>query len=295
MRIGIDWGGTKLEVIAFGDEGETLMRNRVPTPQGDYEECIAAVVQLVDTVEKGAGGAGTVGIGIPGTISPATGLVKNANSTWLNGRPLLEDLQMALQRDVRIHNDANCFAVSEAFDGAGQGSHMVAGVVLGTGCGCGIAIDGKALAGRHGIAGEFGHTALPNMTSEEAAAALCWCGKRGCLETFISGTGFQRDYQRRAGGRRMVSAEQILAMNTELSRQTFDIYCDRLARGLAQLVNIIDPDVIVLGGGMSNVAALYQQVPGLMREHIFSDVFSTPIVPAKHGDSSGVRGAARLW
>lgn len=294
MQIGIDLGGTKIEVIAL--EGKrTLLRQRIPTPKGDYAATLQAITDLVAKAEADIGGVGTVGVGIPGTISPATGLVKNANSTWLNGKPLLADLQLKLAREVRVQNDANCFAVSESLDGAGQGFPVVAGIILGTGCGCGIAIEGKALVGRRGIAGEFGHTPLPSMTLDEMERKPCWCGRRGCLETFVSGTGFQCDYALRAGDEADLRAEEILSLGTEPAAQAFSAYCDRLARGLSLLVNIIDPDILVLGGGMSNAEALYESLPGMMTKHIFSDVFDTPIVRAAHGDSSGVRGAAKLW
>jgi len=294
MRIGIDWGGTKLEVIALGDDAGVLMRERVPTPS-DYSACVKAVVELVQLAEKKTGTRGTVGLGIPGTISPASGLVKNANSVWMNGQPLKQDMEAELKREVRIHNDANCFAVSEAVDGAGKGHRVVAGIILGTGCGCGIAIDGTAHVGRHGIGGEFGHTPLGWLERDEFPGETCWCGRTGCLETWISGTGFQRDFQRRTGEKTLRTGREILALGSSDARQTYDAYCHRLARGLAVLVNILDPDVIVLGGGMSNVQTLYADVPPLMGWYVFSDVFDTPILQAKHGDSSGVRGAAWLW
>lgn len=295
MRIGIDWGGTKIEVIALGDQGETLMRERIATPQDDYGKCVHAVRDLVLKVEAETSQSGSVGIGIPGTISPATGLVKNANSTWINGKPLLQDMQDALSREVRIQNDANCFAVSEAFDGAGKGAHIVVGVILGTGCGCGIAIDGAALAGHQGIAGEFGHTPLAPMHDNEFPGNACWCGKRGCLETYISGTGFQRSYETMIGEPAHLNTKEILELDNAQSTKTYQAYCDQLARGLCQLVNILDPDVIVLGGGMSNHDPIYKDLPPLMRNHVFSDDFTTPILKARHGDSSGVLGAARLW
>ena len=295
MRIGIDWGGTKLEVIALDDEGTPLIRERVATPRDDYMACIYAVRDLVLKVEKKTGKSGSVGIGIPGTISPATRLVKNANSTWMNGRPLLQDMKSALNREVRIQNDANCFAVSEAFNGAGEGAHIVAGVILGTGCGCGIAINGMAHVGRQGIAGEFGHTPLAPMREDEFPGNACWCGKRGCLETYISGTGFQRSYETLIDEPTHMSVEEILEIDDFKSQKTYKDYCDQLARGLSQLVNILDPDVIVLGGGMSNIQSLYSNVPPLMKAHVFTDHFDTPIRQAKHGDSSGVRGAAWLW
>ena len=295
MRIGIDWGGTKIEVIALDENGATLLRERVKTPRDDYQACVNAVSALVAMVEGKTGQSGSVGIGIPGTISPATGLVKNANSTWMNGKPLLSDMKDALARPVRIQNDANCFTVSEAIDGAGAGQPMVSGIILGTGCGSGVALNGKAIEGAQGIAGEFGHTPLPYMRPEEFPGNLCWCGKRGCLETYISGTGFQRDYEARIGLPSPLGAREILAIDDDMSRATYKAYVDRLARGLSQLINILDPDVIVLGGGMSNIDSLYEDVPPLLGEFVFSDFVSTKIVKAKHGDSSGVRGAAWLW
>ncbi|MEO1067095.1 MAG: ROK family protein, partial [Pseudomonadota bacterium] len=246
MRIGIDWGGTKLEIIALGDDGKTLLRTRRDTPRGDYAGCVRAARDLVLETERALGTTGTVGIGIPGTLSPVTGLVKNANSTWLNGKPLLQDMEVALGREVHIQNDANCFAVSEAVDGAGFDHRVVVGVIIGTGCGAGIAIDGKALKGAQGIAGEFGHTPLAPMTAEEFPGNACWCGRRGCLETYISGTGFERDYEMRVGLPVSFKAADILALDDDAARTTYTAYVDRLARGLATLINIIDPDVIVL-------------------------------------------------
>ncbi|MEP2942866.1 MAG: ROK family protein [Hyphomicrobiales bacterium] len=295
MRIGVDWGGTKIEVIALDEAGAVLIRERTKTPRDDYNACIKTVAELISMVEARSGQRGSVGIGIPGTISPATGLVKNANSTWLNGKPLLTDMEAALARPVRIQNDANCFAVSEAIDGAGAGSSIVAGIILGTGCGAGIALDGKAIFGAQGIAGEFGHTPLPYMTSKEFPGNPCWCGKRGCLETYISGTGFQRDYETRIGMPTPLGVQEIIAFDDEDSRATYRAYVDRLARGLSTLINIVDPDTIVLGGGMSNIDAIYKDLPPLLADHIFSDFVATKIVKAKHGDSSGVRGAAWLW
>ena len=295
IRLGVDWGGTKLEVIALSAEGQTLLRKRVSTPRDDYHACITAVRDLVLNAEAEVGETCSVGMGIPGTISPASGLVKNANSTWLNGKPLLQDMQKVLNRDVRIQNDANCFAVSESVDGAGEAERVVVGVILGTGCGAGIAVDGKALVGRGGIAGEFGHTPLAPMNENEFPGNACWCGKRGCLETYISGTGFQRTYESIIGEPSHMTAEEILDLKDENSQRAYENYCGQLARGLAQIINILDPDVIVLGGGMSNMKSLYDDVPLLMTPYVFTDYFDTPIVPAKHGDSSGVRGAAWLW
>lgn len=295
MLIGIDWGGTKLEVIALTRTGETLLRERVETPKDNYDACIKAVRNLVSMAEKRTGRQGTVGLGIPGTLSPVTGLVKNANSTWLNGKPLKQDIETALMRPVRIQNDANCFAVSEAVDGAGAGHAVVAGIIIGTGCGAGFAFDGKALHGRQGIAGEFGHTPLPHMTADEFPGNACWCGKRGCLETYISGTGFKRDYESRLGHPSPLAAIDILALDDEVSNACYQAYVDRLARGLSTIINLVDPDIIVLGGGMSNIPALCEEVQRLWNRYVFSDCVTTRIEKAHHGDSSGVRGAAWLW
>jgi fructokinase len=296
MRIGIDWGGTKMEAVALGVAGEELARRRIPTPQGDYDACIRAAVDLVRALEAATGENGTVGVGIPGAISPATGLVKNANSTWLNGRPLDRDLAAALGREVRIENDANCLAVSEAVDGAGVGEGVVWAIILGTGAGSGIAIHGRALSGRHRIAGEWGHNPLPWPAPDELPGPACYCGRRGCLETYVSGTGLAADHERRTG--RRPSAEEIVtAMRAgdDAARETYRIFLDRLARGLAHGVNLIDPDVIVLGGGLSNVDEIYAELPAAMVPYVFSDTFTTPVRRSRHGDSSGVRGAAWLW
>ncbi|MDJ0612485.1 MAG: ROK family protein [Rhizobiaceae bacterium] len=294
MRIGIDWGGTKLELIALDDQGNALLRERVATPQ-DYDQSLKAACDLVHSAEAKTGKSASVGIGIPGSISPATEFVRNANSVWLNGRPLKLDLERMLEREVCVENDANCFAVSEAVDGAGEEYGVVAGIIIGTGCGSGIAINGKALSGANGVAGEMGHVPLPWMKEDEYPGEECWCGRHGCLETWISGTAFQRDYARRAGEDFLRSGNEILGLGTLEAANALDAYCDRLARGLALLVNMVDPDIIVLGGGMSNVETLYERVPELMKQWVFSDIFETPIVQARHGDSSGVRGAAWLW
>jgi fructokinase len=296
MLIGIDWGGTKIEAIALSAAGATLARERVATPRGDYDGCIAAVVALVRGFEASLGEAGTVGIGIPGAISPPTGLVKNANSTWMNGRPLDRDLERALARPVRVENDANCLAVSEAVDGAGADAHVVWAVILGTGAGSGIAIDGRALSGRHRIAGEWGHNPLPWPRDDERPGPTCFCGRHGCLETWVSGTGFAADHARRSG--QALPADAIItAMRAGdgQARLSYGLFLDRLARGLAHGVNILDPDAIVLGGGLSNVDELYADLPARVSPHVFSDVFTTPILKHRHGDSSGVRGAAWLW
>lgn len=294
MRMGVDWGGTKLEVALLDGSGDIAFRKRVPTPAA-YEASLSAVCTLVAEAEQFAGASCTVGFGIPGTVSAKTGLVKNANSTWLNGKLLKDDLEARLEREVRIQNDANCFAVSEAVDGAGRGYRTVAGLILGTGCGCGIVIDAKPLVGRNAIAGEFGHTPLPWMRDDEYPGEACWCSQSGCLETFISGTGFARDFQRRSGEAALRSVEDILMLDDPLVPKTLDAYTDRLARALALLANILDPDVFVLGDGMSNVLEIYEPVFQRMKQYVFSDVCDTPVVRAMHGDSSGVRGAAWLW
>jgi fructokinase len=297
MRIGIDLGGTKIEVLALDDQGRELHRRRVPTPRHDYAAIVAAIAGLVRGAESELGVTGTVGVGIPGSISPATGLVKNANTTVLIGHPLDKDLEAALGRPVRLENDANCFALSEAVDGAAAGAGVVFGLIIGTGAGSGIVIDGKVLRGRHLIGGEFGHNPLPWPTVDEVVEApACYCGQNGCLETWVSGTGFAEDYRRATG--EAVPAPEIAALamtGHAAARASYDRYVSRLARGLAHVVNLIDPDVIVAGGGMSNVTSLYTDLPRAMRPYVFSDSCTTPIVKARHGDSSGVRGAAWLW
>jgi fructokinase len=296
MLVGIDWGGTKIEGIALSDGGETLARERVPTPRGDYEACVRAAADLVLGFEARLGGTGTVGLGIPGAISPASGLVKNANSTWLNGRPLQADVERALARPVRIENDANCLAVSEAADGAGAGARVVWAIILGTGAGSGIAVDGRALSGRHRIAGEWGHTPLPRPEEDEWPGLPCWCGRRGCLELYVSGSGFAADHARATG--RAWRAEEIvegMRAGDEGAGAAYRRLADRLARGLAQGVNLLDPDVIVLGGGLSDVDELARDLPGLIAPHVFSDEATTPVRRSRHGASSGVRGAAWLW
>jgi fructokinase len=297
MRIGVDLGGTKIEVLALDDDGRELHRRRTPTPRHDYRAIVEAIAGLVRGAEAETGRTGTVGVGIPGAVSPATGLVKNANTTVLIGNPLDRDLSEALGREVRLENDANCFALSEAVDGAGAGQGVVFGLIIGTGAGSGIVIDGKVLRGRHLIGGEFGHNPLPWPSVEEVVEApACYCGQRGCLETWVSGTGFADDFERATG--RAVPAPEVAVMaaaGEPQARASYGRYVSRLARGLAHVVNLIDPDVIVMGGGMSNVLSLYDDVPPAMRAYVFSDACTTPIVKARHGDSSGVRGAAWLW
>ena len=282
LRIGVDLGGTKIEAIALDGGGREVFRRRVPTPRGDYAATLSAVNALVREA-----GEGTVGIGIPGAES--NGLIKNANSTWLIGKPLKQDLEKALGREVRIENDANCFALSEAVDGAGKGAAVVFGVILGTGVGGGIVVDGKVLRGANAIAGEWGHNPLPAPGAADLPHPDCYCGRKGCIETYLSGPGLSRDHEARTG--RRLKAEEIASLEDEsLSR-----YEERLARSLAGVINMLDPHVIVLGGGMSNVARLYTEVPRLWKRHVFSDHVTTRLAPPVHGDSSGVRGAAWLW
>lgn len=295
MLLGVDLGGTKIEMLALSPAGETLLRQRIATPR-DYRTCLEALAGLVETFETALGRTGSVGIGIPGTISPATGLVKNANSTWLNGQAFDRDLSDALARPVRVENDANCLAVSEAVDGAGAGAGVVWGVIIGTGAGSGIAINGRVLAGRHRIAGEWGHNPLPWPRDDERPGSPCWCGRLGCLETFVSGPGLAAEHARRTG--HALTAEAIVdAMRAgdEDAQASYAITLDRLARGFGHVVNILDPDVIVLGGGLSNVDELYADLPDAMRPYVFSDSFTTPIRKSLYGDASGVRGAAWLW
>jgi fructokinase len=296
MLIGIDWGGTKIEAIALDEHGTELARRRIATPQHDYDAGIAAAAGLVRAIEGETGGTGTVGIGIPGAISPATGLVKNANSTWLNGRPLDKDMKRALSRPVRVENDANCLAVSEAADGAGEGAALVWAVILGTGIGSGIAIDGRALSGRDRIAGEWGHNPLPGPRDDERPGPPCYCGRRGCIETFLSGPAMAADHARH-GGRPLTAEEIVAAMRAGdgAARRTYERYVERLGRAVAHVVNILDPDVIVLGGGMSGIDELYPDLPAHIAPHVFSDRFATPLRKSRHGPSSGVRGAAWLW
>ena len=293
VRLGVDLGGTKIEIVALADDNSELLRRRIPAPRGDYIATLAAVTGLVRDVEAGLGERGSVGIGIPGAESPATGLIKNANSTWLIGHPLRKDLERDLKREVRLANDADCFALSEATDGAAAGANVVFGVILGTGVGGGIIVHGRALAGANAIAGEWGHNRLPG---DESHWPACYCGRAGCVETFLSGPGLQQDHERETGA--LATPEQIV----ERAR-TGDAECDatlrryekRLARALAEVINILDPDAIVLGGGLSNLDRLYANVPKLWGKYVFSDRVETKLVKNLHGDASGVRGAAWLW
>jgi fructokinase len=293
MRIGIDLGGTKIEAAALDAAGRLLLRRRTATPSGDYPATIAAIAELVASLEQELGAQGSVGVATPGALSPATGLIKNANSTCLNGHRLDHDLAAALGRPVRLANDANCFALSEAVDGAAAGAATVFGVILGTGVGGGVVINGRVLTGPNAIAGEWGHNPLPWPTGEEAPGPPCYCGRFGCIESFLSGPALAADHRRATG--ESLSAETIVARGNGVSEATMARYEDRLARGLASVVNILDPDVIVLGGGLSGIARLYETVPRLWRRYVFSDAVATRLVPPHHGDSSGVRGAAWLW
>jgi fructokinase len=295
MRIGIDLGGTKIEAIALDAAGSTLWRRRIPTPRADYDATVAAVVALVQRIESDLGRTGTVGIGIPGTISPASGLVKNANSTWLNGRPLAGDLPRRLGRPVRFANDANCFAISEAADGAAAGAEVVFGAIIGTGTGGGVVVRGHGLTGPNGVAGEWGHNPLPWSRPGEWPGPSCYCGRTGCIETFLSGPGMARDYGDNGGP---ISPVEILARaeaGEPRALECLDRYEDRMARALAGVINLLDPDAIVLGGGLSNIERLYTSVPNRWDAFVFSDRVATRLVRAVHGDSSGVRGAAWLW
>jgi fructokinase len=295
MQIGVDLGGTKIEALALGAD-TAVARRRVATPR-DYTGTLDTIIRLVAELESEAGKQGTVGIGIPGVVTRANGLVKNANSTWLIGRPLQADLEARLARPIRVANDANCFTLSEAIDGAGHGFDTVFGVILGTGVGGGIAIRQRIHDGPNQIAGEWGHNPLPWMTDEERSAAPeCYCGKRGCIETFLSGPGFERDYAR-LGGTRQSSQEIVRAASAGDAHavQALRRYEDRLARGLAAVINLLDPDAAVLGGGMSNLPNLAPAISALLPRYVFSDTVLTKVLPNVHGDSSGVRGAAWLW
>ncbi len=296
MRIGVDLGGTKIEVIALADSGKTLLRRRVATPAGDYAAILGAVAGLVALAEKETGQTGTVGIATPGAISPSTRLMKNSNSTALTGKPLDRDLAARLGRPIRMENDANCLALSEALDGAAAGAKVVFAVILGTGVGGGVVVNGRVLIGRNGIAGEWGHNPLPWPRPDELPGPDCYCGKRGCIETFLSGPGLERDYRRRGGAQvTAVAIAEAAAAGEPLALRCLEIYQDRLARALASVINVLDPDAIVLGGGLSNLDCLYPALPPLLKTYTFSADAGTPVVRARHGDSSGVRGAAWLW
>ena len=296
MRIGIDLGGTKIEGIALDDSGEQIWRQRVDTPAGDYAATLQTIVELVLQIEADTGQSGSVGIGSPGALSPESGLLRNSNSVCMNGKPVKQDLEQKLNREIRISNDANCFALSEAIDGAAQGAAVVFGVIIGTGTGAGIVVNGQVLEGPNAIAGEWGHNPLPWPLDDERPGPDCYCGKQGCIETFLSGPGLSQAYEKLAHVQ--MTAIDIVARARAadpIAVRCVDAYEDRMARSLAHVINILDPDVIVLGGGMSNIRRLYGNVPGLIKQYVFSDVLNTRLLPPKYGDSSGVRGAAWLW
>ena len=299
LRIGVDLGGTKIEGVALHGSRE-VARVRVPTPRNDYEATLGAIASVMDALEARAGARGSIGVGIPGALSSSTGRVKNANSTWLIGRPLADDLSARLAREVRIANDANCFAMSEAADGAGAGAEVVFGVILGTGTGAGIVVRGSVLTGANAIAGEWGHVALPWADADDEPAPECYCGKRGCVETYLSGPALSSDHERRTGCRYEVPELLAHASSGDVAAAaTVDRYVSRAARGLAAIINTVDPDVIVLGGGLSNIDVLYARIPQLWGRWVFAagkeEAIRTRLVRARHGDSSGVRGAAWLW
>lgn len=294
IRLGVDFGGTKIEAAAITPDGAYAARVREPNP-GSYHAALDSVARLVEAVERETGPVARLGVGMPGSVSPKTSAIRGANSVWLNGRPFRDDLEAKLGRPVRLANDANCLALSEASDGAGAGTRVVFAVIVGTGVGGGVVVDGRIVDGANGIAGEWGHMPLPWPEADELPAEACWCGRLGCMEVYVSGKGFERDHAR---GAAPLNGPEIVAAARAGDRQaasTLDRYIDRLGRGLAVIADIIDADVIVLGGGMSNVDELYARVPAVMAERMFSDVCDTRLVQAKHGDSSGVRGAAWLW
>ncbi|MCP8895871.1 ROK family protein [Shinella daejeonensis] len=296
MLIGIDWGGTKIEAVAMERDGRELARLRRDTPRHDYAGCIRIIVELIDALEAKTGRDGTIGIGIPGSLEPVSRRGKGASSTWLLGQPVEKDLREAIRREIRVENDADCFAASEAADGAGVGHNVVFAVILGSGAGAGIAIGGKAHHGPNNSAGEWGHNPLPFPDVTEIPGRACYCGRHGCMETWVSGRAFEAEYARHAG--EASKARDIvdrMRNGDRLARMLWERYVDRLARGLASVVNTLDPDVLVMGGGMSNIDELYDDLPAALGRRIFSTVFHTPIRRAVHGDASGVRGAARLW
>jgi fructokinase len=295
-RLGIDLGGTKIEGAVLDRDGHVVARKRIAAPRHHYESTIAAIAALVADLEASVGSTCTVGIGLPGSLSPVTGLLQNANSTWLNSRPFDRDLAGALNRPVRTANDADCFALSEATDGAAAGAACVFGVILGTGCGGGLVVDGRLIDGPNGVSGEWGHTPLPWPTPQELDHDACWCGRTGCLETWLSGTALAADHQRQTG--QSVASEavvQVAMIGNSAAQATLQRHAHRLARGLAMIVNILDPDVIVLGGGLSKLAHLYETVPRLMTPYVFSSHPQVTLKPPRWGDASGVRGAAWLW
>jgi fructokinase len=296
MRLGIDLGGTKTEIAALDDSGAVVLRHRVPTPTHDYQAIVATIARLVHGAEASLGERCTVGIATPGSIAAQSGRLRNSNTACLNGMPLVEDLGAALAREVRVANDANCFALSEATDGAAAGAGLVFGVIVGTGCGGGIVVAGRPLAGAHGIAGEWGHNPLPWPRADELPGPPCYCGKHGCIETFLSGPAIARDHAAHGGGERDAPAIVEAALAGEaLAQATLARHADRFARALATIIDVLDPEVIVLGGGVGKIASLYTELPRRLPTWVFSDELHTRIVAPLHGDSSGVRGAAWLW
>jgi len=296
MRIGIDLGGTKIEICALNAEGQELLRKRVATPQDDYPATLAAISELVLAVEKELGRKATVGIGTPGNSNPVSGLITNSNSVWLNKKPLVKDLGHLLSRTIRQANDANCFALSEFVDGAAKGANSVFGVILGTGTGGGVVINGTCLVGSHGIAGEWGHNPLPWPETYELPGPACYCGKHGCIETFLSGPGLQSDHFNSFSEK--LSPQQIVQQargGNQRAKMSLDRYLKRFSKSIAHVINVLDPEVIVLGGGLSNIDELYQAAPDLVQEYVFSLEYTLDLRKAAHGDSSGVRGAALLW
>jgi len=296
IKIGIDLGGTKIEIVALDENNGELLRRRIATPQGDYRTILSTIAQLIKTAERKLGERGTIGIGTPGTTSLTTGLLRNSNSTCLNGKPFYDDLQRMLVRPIRMDNDASCFALSEATDGAAAGKNIVFGVIVGTGTGGGIVVRGKTITGANAIAGEWGHNPLPWPRDDEFPGPGCYCGKNGCIETYLSGPGISNDHLRATGTR--LNAETLwieASRGDKACEETMQRYEDRMARSLAHVINILDPDIIVLGGGMSNIQCLYEDIPRLWGKYVFSDRMDTLLVPPKHGDASGVRGAAMLW
>ncbi|MBJ6611612.1 MAG: ROK family protein [Candidatus Thiothrix moscowensis] len=295
MHIGIDLGGTKIEALLLDRQGQELFRKRLPTPQGQYDATLNTIRQLVEEAEQYAGQTCSVGIGTPGAISPATGLMKNANSVVLNGKPVHTDLADLLQRTIRIENDANCFALSEATDGAAAGANVVFGVIVGTGTGAGVVVHGKVLTGANAIGGEWGHNPLPWPVADELPGKTCYCGKHGCIETWLSGPGFETEYRQATSlTRKAADIVQLADHGDTVAEQVMQAYEERMAKSLAHIINILDPDVIVLGGGMSNIARLYLNIPQRWGRYVFSDHVSTRLLPPRFGDSSGVRGAAWL-
>ena len=296
MLIGVDWGGTKIEIVALEPNGAELLRIRRDTPRGDYQGCLRTIAELIVEIEEKTGQRGSIGIGIPGSLEPISRLGKGGSSTWINGQPVEADLNKVIGRPLRVVNDADCFASSEARDGAGAGYAVVFGVIIASGAGAGVAVNMRAHHGPNNSAGDWGHNPLPFATAEELPGQDCYCGKKGCMETWISGYSFSRDYQRR-GGTDLKPSEimERARAGEKIAIANYESWIDRVGRGLSVVVNTLDPDVFVMGGGMSNIDELYRDLPGKIGQYTFSPVFATPIVRSKHGDSSGVRGAAWLW